>query len=52
MNTVQESCKQDFVSPNSLMLDDIMELGKTKQITSAEKQVSWLICGGWRLEKI
>lgn len=40
MNTVQESFKQDFVSSNSLMSDDIMELGKTKQITSAEKQVS------------
>lgn len=50
--TLQESCKQDFVFPNSLMLDDIMELGKAKQIASAEKQVSWLIWGWRRLEKI
>lgn len=34
------------------MLDDMMELEKAKQITSAEKQVSWLIWGGWRLEEI
>ena len=38
--SVHESCKQDFVSPNSLMLDDILELEKAKQIASAEKQVS------------
>lgn len=37
---VHESCKQDFVSPNSLMLDDTVELGKVEQIASAEKQVS------------
>lgn len=52
MNIEQERFKQDSAFPNSLMLDDIMELGKTKQITSAEKQVSWLICGWQRLGKI
>lgn len=38
--SVSESCKQDFLSPNSLMLDDIMELEKVEQIASAEKRVS------------
>lgn len=37
---VHEICKRDFVSPNSLMIDDTVELEKVKQIASAEKQVS------------
>lgn len=38
--SIHESCEQDVVSPSALMLDDIMELDKAKQIASAEKRVS------------